>query len=517
MDPAFKANPTYEDVLRFFESLIDYEKRRPSRFPVETRASDLEHFRGLLEALGRPQACAPVFHIAGTKGKGSTCALLASMLTEHQLRTGLYTSPHIESYCERILVNGSPVEANVFARLVASLAGHFQGNQNQVVRDFRTVFELLTAAAFVYFSQQHVDAMVVETGLGGRLDATNVFCNIDQYLFNIITSIGLDHTEILGDTPAQIAGEKAGIFQPRAVVIVGDQFPAYRQEVHRVLQKQALQVGVKDLIFSDELIAIEVAAPGERKGQLTPANRAVFRWRPDAAKRFGPSALSDILERGLELEIGLPGPHQLANTRTALVALLAAERECGWYFSPEQVRRATSRIKWPGRFEIVIPDPPVIVDGAHCELSTLAMARTYSQLWGQRPTRVVMGIMQDKDAARIVATLLDSLHISAVYCCSPPSPRGMPAESLATLVTQAGVSQVHTFATADDAVYRAWEDLIADREGLLCFGSFYLVAPYCKALRAIIAKDEKRVSGSNTGGTENLTDRRCTDENETLR
>jgi dihydrofolate synthase/folylpolyglutamate synthase len=489
-----KSAPTYEDVVRYFESLIDYEKAGRSRFRSETREADLERFRTLLAALGSPQFSAPAFHVAGTKGKGSTCALLASMLHHAGLHVGLYTSPHIESYCERLRIDGTPVPPDTFARLITGIAARLPTAPGAQQTDFRTVFELLTAAGFAFFADNGVDAMVIETGLGGRLDATNVFAPPwrpeGHVLINVITVIGLDHTEILGETPEAIAREKAGIIQPEATVVVAEQSPTCAEAVRHVIVRRAADVGVRGVYFADELIEV-LPVNGADSADAGPphATRGLFRLTPQGRELFHDTALGETLRDGLPLEVGLLGLHQLSNARTALVALLAAQRDMGAEFHPAAIAEGARHVQWPGRFQVLSTAPPIVVDGAHCELSARAMAATYRSLWGSRPARVVIGVMQDKNLGRILDAL--ALHLPAVrfYCCAPPSPRGFGAEATAAMVRDKLHIEAFPFGSPSDAVRAAWHDLDVARESLVCFGSFYLVAPYEKIIRELLSAD----------------------------
>ncbi len=494
MSGVFADSPSYSDVVRFFESLIDYEKGRPARFRTETREADLDRFRKLLRELGSPQFCAPAFHIAGTKGKGSTCALLASILHDAGLRVGLYTSPHIETYCERIRIDGELIAESRFAKLIASLAPMVEPQVRGAGEGFRTVFELLTASAFAYFRDQQVNALVIETGLGGRLDATNVFyeANSEQSvpLVNIITSVGLDHTEILGDTIENIAAEKAGIIGPHATVVVGPQQPQYERAVRTIVEQRAQSVGCQRLLFVEELLTVtplpEVVASvslGRARGKfaLTKKGREVF----------SKSSLGDALKNGLVVETGLPGFHQLDNLRTSLVALLAAEQRGVATLSAHDVQKGASSVSWPGRFEIMSTNPPVVVDGAHCELSARAMARTYRQLWGTRPAHVVLGLMQDKALSRILEGTRGTLPAARYYCCAPPSPRGRSASEVSAEVKEQLKIASEAFASPEDAIAAAWHSARRDGGSVVAFGSFYLVAPYKAALRSLLPSREK--------------------------
>jgi len=486
MDFSWSAAPTYEEVVRFFDSLIDYEKTKPQRFHGETRESDLERFRNILTTIGNPQFHAPAFHIAGTKGKGSTCAILASILTAAGLRTGLYTSPHLESYCERLRVGGETIPPQEFAAHIAALSRFVVSNTHPRAEGFRTVFELLTACAFQYFRERNIDAAVIETGLGGRLDATNVFqprgLQDRPPLVNVITTIGFDHTEILGDTIEQIAGEKAGIIQSRAQVVVASQPLAYRETVKRIIRVRCEEVGVSHPFFADELLEFR-SIEREENRQAQPSQRALFTLSERGRSYLPGSELVDALSQGLEVELGTPGLHQLENLRTAVVACIAAESAGACHVPPDAVKAGAKVVHWPGRFEILSHEPPVVVDGAHCELSTRAMAETFSKLWGKRRVHVVFGLMQDKHIERILPALEDRLSAVRFYCCTPPSPRGRRAEEVARVVeTLIGVPAIAA-SSPEEAVDLAWESAASNGDAILCFGSFYLVAPWIKALR----------------------------------
>jgi dihydrofolate synthase/folylpolyglutamate synthase len=486
---SFSDPPAYEDVVRFFECLIDYERGRHSRFREETRETDLERFRRLLDDLGSPQFCAPTFHVAGTKGKGSVCAFLASILGKVGLRVGLYTSPHIENYCERIRVNDANISDQELAHLIAALAPKVEKNFSAKGEGFRTVFELLTAAGFVYFSRQGVDVLVVETGLGGRLDATNVFAqqrrNFDVPHVSVITSIGYDHMEILGDTIEKISAEKAGIIHHQASVVVGAQAPLYRDAVRKVIENRAAKVGCHRVFYAEELVESAFVPELTSLSEVT-HGAGEFVLTKEGQRHFSSTSLGQQLAKGIRLKVGLPGLHQLENLRTTLVALLAAEQLGMGRVSTAALMAGSRDVRWPGRFEILSREPVVVVDGAHCELSTMAMAKTYRQLWGNQSVHVVLGLMQDKALSRILAATRGLLPASRYYCCTPPSPRGRPAAEVAAEVKETLGVEAEAYDSPQEAVTAAWQSARREGAGVIAFGSFYLVAPYKRILARLL-------------------------------
>lgn len=485
---------SYEDVVRFFESLIDYEKRARERFSSETREEDLERFRRALVQLGAPQFCADVFHVAGTKGKGSTCAMLASVLTAAGKRVGLYTSPHLETFCERIRNGENPITEAELVRLIEELAPKVEREAMQAGGGFRTVFELLTAAAFVHFQRSRVDTMVIETGLGGRLDATNVFQSRlleslphvrPGFLMNVITAIGFDHMEILGNTLEDISREKAGIFQKHAAVVVGPQRPEYRRVVHATLSQHAREVGCRGVYFVEALVEGHPLAISPETNSQHP-----LAWRisltPEGHRCFAQGRLGAQLRQGLVVTPGLLGPHQIDNARTVVTAALVAEKVFDVSLDRDALVNGLKFVRWPGRFEVLSWNPPVVVDGAHCELSTRAMVETYRRLWGNRPTRLVLGMMRDKAADRIMSALVDALPVAKVYCCQPPTPRGLPASEAAAIFGQCFECEAIANGSPEEAIRRAWKDFDPAKESLLAFGSLYLVAPYRTTLLPLV-------------------------------
>lgn len=479
--------PTYEQAEQFFNSLIDYEKAQAAQFRSNTKEEDLARFRRVLAELDFPQFAAPTFHIAGTKGKGSTCAILASILRCAGRKVGLYTSPHLENYCERLRIGEEAIPPHKFAEIIARLASRITKDRSEKVASFRTVFELLTAGAFLYFRESGVDVSVIETGLGGRLDATNVFQatprHPQQLLINVISSIGYDHTEILGNTIEDIAAEKAGIIQPRAAVVVAHQPTSHAPTVRRIMSEKSKSVGCQALFFADEIVTFaelqSVSSNGPQQLQ-----RARFVLSHSGRSFMAHSLLGRALAEGLELELSLAGIHQLDNLRTALVALLAAEKVGMSPVEPDAVIAGARKVRWPGRFEILSYHPPVVVDGAHCELSTAAMAETFSRFWGNKRVNIVFGLMRDKSITAILQALEGKIQAERFYCCAPPSPRARRAEEVATIVEKVLGVPATPYASPEQAVAAAWQALSAEDGALICFGSFYLLAPCTKALHA---------------------------------
>ncbi|MCX7719568.1 MAG: hypothetical protein N2111_14360, partial [Candidatus Sumerlaeaceae bacterium] len=335
----------YAAAEEFLGSLINYERRPPGARDYGTKAFDVARFRALLAALGDPHLGRATVHVAGTKGKGSTCAMLAAVLTRAGLRTGLYTSPHIERYTERIRVDGRPIADADFCRLLTRLAavraGEADAAPGAARAGYRTVFEYLTAAAFLHFSEAGAQAAVIETGLGGRLDSTNVFEQAGAGpLVTVITAIGFDHTHILGDTIGKIAAEKAGILRAHGRVVLGPQPPGWAEEVRAVVRRRLGDVG-GCAAYLDAGASITARPAGDKGWEFTLA--------PDA--EVARTGLAEALRGGLTLRPALAGAHQADNVRAALGALLLLAP--GVEVAPEAVAEGVASVRWPGRFERV--------------------------------------------------------------------------------------------------------------------------------------------------------------------
>lgn len=522
---------TYLEAEAFLRQFINYEQLAGGSDGIQydTKAFDLERFRALLTELGSPQFCAPVFHVAGTKGKGSTCAILAEILKAAGYRVGLFTSPHIESFRERIQVNGVPIPEADFCELLDYVARIRLKDSSGIESGFRTVFELLTASALLYFSRTQCDVMVVETGLGGRLDATNVFSkppSDKQHRFaltNIITSIGFDHTEILGPTIEKIAWEKAGIIHKNSVVIVAPQscqyasagpaqsvssdhrskdstagsFEYWASTIREVMTQRAAQVGAVGPYFTEDFLRwSDVEFKGHSHHSSPPARRCRFKLRPGAEDLIPQSGLLDAVRSGLDITPTLLGVHQELNLAGAIAALLFATGRGGIQVTPDALLRGAERVQWPGRFEVLCSSPPVMVDGAHCELSTHALVNTYCNLWKDRPARIVLGVMRDKNLLTIAAALSrKDFAIVKIYTCTPSSPRARAASETAEICAQVLRRPVAAYSTIEEALRAAWSER-DHGEAILCFGSLYLVGPARRALRDLLLEDSAQHASS---------------------
>ena len=289
------------------------------------RKPGLERTQALLAALGNPEQNLRFVHITGTNGKGSTAAMTASILTQAGLRTGLYTSPHLYQFCERMQVDGVPISDEDLGRLTQQVL-----EAAERMADPPTEFELMTAVGMAYFLEQNCDIVVLEVGLGGRLDSTNV---IPAPEAAVITNIGLEHTKELGDTLAQIAGEKAGILKPGCRCVLY----AQGDEASQVIQA----------VCRDEGIPLRETAPEQLEVLSSGLEGQTFRYRGR-----GP------------YHIQLLGSYQLSNAITALDTVQAL-REAGWAIPEEAVLRGLSQARWPGRLELVRRTPDFIIDGGH--------------------------------------------------------------------------------------------------------------------------------------------------------
>jgi dihydrofolate synthase/folylpolyglutamate synthase len=363
--------------------------------------------------------------VAGTKGKGSTAALAASALQAAGYKTGLYTSPHLQDYVERIQINAGPISHGQLVQLVEEI-------KPVVARIPKlTTFEITTALGFLYFAREKVDAAVIEVGLGGRLDATNIVTP----RVSVITSLSYDHMAVLGNTLALIAGEKAGIIKPGIPVVSTPQ----PDEALKVLQ--------------------EVSA--ERHAPLTVVGRDVdFKLLKHS---LDGQTLAILNHKSVILRIPLLGAHQVVNAVTAYTAL----RVSGLSLSEAAIRRGFADVHWPCRFDVVRREPPVVLDSAHNADSARRLRQTLDDYFPNRPVVWVFAILEDKDAAGILAELRPRL--SHVVATQTEHPRALEAQKVANLVAAAQIP-VEAVRTAPAALERAIE-LAGTRGVVLVAGS----------------------------------------------
>jgi dihydrofolate synthase/folylpolyglutamate synthase len=323
----------------------------------------LETTQYLLRLLGDPQKSLRFIHIAGTNGKGSVAAMLHAVLSTAGYKTGLYTSPHLVSFCERFQVNGRPIDEADVVRLVDEIKPVLEQVAANPEFHAPTFFETVTAIALRYFAEQKVDVVVWETGLGGRLDATNVVVP----LVSVVTNIAFDHTQYLGETLAEIAREKCGIIKPGVPVVTA----AVAEEALQVIQSAA-------------------AAQGST---LTAVGRDIGATRLSEDEQCQRLELTGTRQGYGPLTIPLLGAHQTINCATAVAALEAS----GLAVSPKQVHDGLIRTAWPGRFQIVHHDPPVVLDGAHNAAAAERLAATLREHIAGRKLTLILGVLRDKN------------------------------------------------------------------------------------------------------------------------
>ncbi len=401
-------------------------------------APGLTRIRALLDALGNPQQALKFVHIAGTNGKGSTAAMTAAILQAAGYRTGLYTSPYLYRFTERMQVNGTEIPEEELEAVTAYVRPFADA-----MADPPTEFELVTAIALEYFARQRCDLVVLEAGMGGLVDATNA---IGVPEAAIIANIGLDHTEFLGDTLEKIAENKAGIFKPGGQAVVYPAAPSVEDVYRRMCRERGVRLHIAD--FS----------------RLRPAGHGlegqVFHW--------------DGLEN---LTLPLLGEHQLHNAALVLT-VVEVLRERGWTIPDDAVRRGLEAVRWPGRFDILSRNPLFILDGGHNPQCIDALAKNIPAYLSGKRVIALTGVLADKDYARMYQPVMP--YIAEFVCITPPSPRKLEGTELARLLTQAGAR-----ATGCDTISQgvALARELAGPEGaVLCFGSLYSIGAIREAL-----------------------------------
>ena len=398
----------------------------------------LERTAKLLEFLGNPHKRLKLIHVAGTNGKGSTTAMIANILSNAGYRTGMYISPHLYRNTERMTIDGREITEEDFTRYALEVLDMVRLMREKGLEE-PTQFEMYTALAFLYFERMKADFAVIEVGLGGRFDATNV---IDP-LLSVITSISYDHMDILGDTIEKIAYEKAGIIKEGGTVIM---YPQLYSEAAAVIEEVSRE---KDAT----LVKVEAASVTLKDysmgGQLVDF-------------KYGAYDLKDM-------RLPLIGDHQVNNAAAALTAI-AELHSMGYKINAETVRKGIETVKWPCRMSIVSTEPLILIDGAHNEDGINSLQGALSKYFGSKKIIFVIGMLKDKDYGYAIRKLMPMAY--SVVATEPVSDRALPAAAMADAV-RSYCSQVSPEPDIEKAIEKAKK--LYDEDSMICIcGSLYL-------------------------------------------
>ena len=388
----------YQAALDYIYEYVDFSLSHQDDLSIDD--FNLISMRTLVASLGNPDQTYPSIHVAGTKGKGSVCAFCATALQAQGYKVGMYTSPHLQDFEERIQIDGVPISRQEFVDLVDKIKPHVEAIPNL------TTFHITTAMAFWYFALNKVDVAVIEVGLGGRLDSTNV---ISPFI-SVITALYLEHTHILGDTIEEIAAEKAGIIKPGVPVVVAPQVDSAREVIEKIAARQnssLTQVG-QEYRFE------------EREHSLDGQKLLIWNGGKPPA----------------EFYIGLLGPHQAENAAVAYVTLQIAN-QLGLTIEDKAIQEGFSLTEWPGRFEILRREPPVVVDSGHTPGAMGKIQQTMDEYFPGRPLWLVFGVSDDKDVEGMFKELKPRLK--KIYCAQSTHPRALDPAVLAELSNGVGV------------------------------------------------------------------------------
>ncbi|HEU4758952.1 MAG TPA: folylpolyglutamate synthase/dihydrofolate synthase family protein [Dehalococcoidia bacterium] len=443
----------YAEALDYILSFADFE--RSGRFRDRP---DVAPMLALLRGLVDPHLGRATVHVAGSKGKGSVAAMVDSALRAAGLSSGLYTSPHLHSYCERVRLDGEPLSEERFAHLTGALREAAEADRQALAERQLVTFDLLTALAFLAFRETAVQAQVLEVGLGGRLDSTNVFETKDVA---VVTPISLEHTAILGDTVAAIAREKAAIVRPGCTVVLAPQPYA---EAASVVREFAAAAGAP---------VIDVA------GQ--------YRWRKLSHDRRGQEIVVEGPHGAVEARLSLLGAHQVENAATAVACLDAlSERHPEWdKLTVDASGRGLAHVTWPGRLEVLRERPLVVADGAHNRDSARRLREALSDYFACPRAVLIVGISADKDVAGLAAELAPIA--ARAFAVQARHPRAMAAGQVAAGLAQAGVDTVVAGSTGE-ALERAVA--VGGGRGVICvLGSLFVVAEAREHILKVAAGD----------------------------
>jgi dihydrofolate synthase / folylpolyglutamate synthase len=392
----------------------------------------LDRIHHLLSKLNNPHHYVPIIHVAGTNGKGSVCAYLSAVLTHCGYKTGRYISPHLVDWNERFCINNIPIDSDRLISLITQVI-------NAIDDTFEppTIFEIITATAWLYFAQEKVDIAVIEVGLGGRLDSTNV---CDRPLATIITSISLEHQEFLGDTLGKIAGEKAGILKAHVPAIIGQ------------LPSEAIAV------IQDKITELNCPAYFPESAQIIDNNLCEF--------------------QGLKYKLPLKGQFQLANSTLAITTLKILQQQ-GWKISDDDIIKGIEKTQWLGRIQwIKWQNREILIDGAHNTEAAIAL-RQYADTLPQKSINWVMGMLATKDHENIFKALLK--ESDRLYLVPIPESKSAHPEKLAELAQNiySELTEIKTFDHIETALIEIIK-VTKNEEIIILCGSLYLLGYFLK-------------------------------------
>jgi len=418
-----------------FESAWEYLKASW----IGGRKKGLEKMAEALRILGNPQDTLKIIHVAGTNGKGSFCAMMGSVLTEAGYTVGCFTSPHLETVHERFAINGQMISDEDFGRCMGKIA-----ETNRAMfgdDDGFSFFEILTLLAFVYFRDKAVNVLLLEVGIGGRLDATNV---IESPLLTVVMSVGMDHMEILGETIEEIAREDAGIVKENCPLVLYHNPDVVYNEITNI----AATKNVKIYHASDMTIRLHKLTS---RGTVFTAQHEYF--------------------GKIRIQLSLIGYYQLQNVAAVLAAAVALI-DAGFDVAPEAVQRGLAKAKWPGRMEIVGQNPLIVLEGAHNLQGAQAARKNIDLLFADREITLVMGILDDKEYHEIARTLSETVT-KIIFTKPAYDSRAVPPLQLAKVLEKNG-KDLFVEGNVSQALAKAME--ITDAEGVIfCSGSLYLI------------------------------------------
>lgn len=403
----------YQETLDYLYSYVDYSLQKNLQYSPEKFT--LDRIRAFVKLLGNPQDRYPTIHVAGSKGKGSVTALCASVLQAQGYRVGFYISPHLSDYNERIQVDGVPISHLELVEMVNRLKPEIESIPKL------STFDITTALAYLYFAEKEVDLAVIEVGLGGRLDATNIITP----KVSVITSLVYEHTALLGNTLTQIATEKGGIIKPGVPVVLSPQKDEARETIEKIAgarNARLIKVG-QDYLYAPVSHSID--------------GQTFLVWSKEEQ-----DLLNEFIEAGdgsewnpTRLRIPLLGYHQVENAVTAYAALETLKEE-GIPISEQAIVDGFEEVKWPGRFEVLRKNPPVVVDSAHTRESALKLRLAMEDYFPGLPVVLIFGASEDKDIEGMFAELVP--RIQKVVATKANHPRALEPEKLVELANRFG-------------------------------------------------------------------------------